>query len=121
MPINRHGVELGVFLGIADLLIFTHFMPPVADVKAGEQFDTIAESSEREALLAATALTLLVAGFARSMDSFIVGGAVLLGVDFAFKHAIAVHPQTGTMSAPGERQSGSDNVHPLPDYSMAGS
>jgi hypothetical protein len=120
MPVNRHGVELGVFVGAVNTLLFLHFMPPVADVKAGEQFDQIAESSEREALMATTAFTLVVAGFAKSLDTFIIGGLVVFGVDMAFKHAIAVHPSTGTMQAPGAVQNSDANVHPLPDYSMAG-
>jgi hypothetical protein len=122
MAINRHGLELGVFVGLANLVIFNHFMPPVTDVKSAPQFEQMCETSEREALLATTALTLLVAGFARSMDTFIVAGAVIIGVDFAFKHAIAVHPDTGKMSSPGDQQDNSGgNLHPLPDYSMTGS
>lgn len=119
MPINRHGVELGVLVGLGNLLIFNHFMPPLADVKSTPQFDQQCETCEREALMACTAFTLLVAGFARSMDTFIVGGVVVVGVDFAFKHAIAVHPETNSMQSPG-MQSGA-TVHPLPDYSMSGS
>lgn len=119
MPINRHGVELGVLVGLGNLLIFNHFMPSMDQVKSTPQFDQQCEQCEREALMATTAFTLLVAGFARSLDTFIVGGMVVVGVDFAFKHAIAVHPETNTMQSPG-MQSGA-TVHPLPDYSMSGS
>jgi hypothetical protein len=116
MPVNRHAVELGVFVGLVNTVVFLHFLPPVADVKTIQPFNQDIESSERTALLATTAFTLLVAGFARSWDTFLVGGAVIVGVDFAFKHANAVHPATGKMAVQPE-SAADDNVHPLPSYS----
>jgi len=115
MAINRHAVELGVFVGLVDTVLFLHFLPPVADVRSAQPFNRDIESSERTALLATTAFTLLVAGFARSWDTFIIGGAVIVGVDFAFKHANAVHPDTGKMTVAPEQNLGS--VTNLPSYS----
>jgi hypothetical protein len=115
MPVNRHAVELGVMIGLVDTVIFLHFLPPVADVKTFPAHNPDIESSERTALLATTAFTLLSAGFARSWDAFIIGGAVIIGVDFAFKHANAVNPETGSMQG---AESSSLNVHPLPDYAQ---
>lgn len=117
MPVNRHAVEVGVLTGVGNLLIFQHFMPPVTDVKQGDQFDFLAESSERTALLVAIAFSGLVSTFVRSWDTFLVAGAVIIGVDYAYKHAIAVHPQTGTMAGPaGSAAMDSGQVHSLPDY-----
>lgn len=117
MPVNRHAVELGVFVGLVDTVIYLHFLPPVADVKTFPANNQDIESSERTALMVTTAFTLLAAGFARSWDTFIIGGAVIVGVDFAFKHANAVTPETGKMTPP--QSPGLDNnVHPLPDYSQ---
>jgi hypothetical protein len=114
MPINRHAVEVGVLAGVANLLIFQHFMPSVADVKASQQFNPLVESSERTALLLSIGTTAVVATFVRSWETFLVGGIVIVGIDFAYKHANAVHPDTGTMEPPGGTSDGS--VHPLPDY-----
>ena len=114
MPVNRHGVEAGVFLGIGNALIFNHFMPSVADVKTGQPFDPVIEGSERTALLATTALTVIVAGGLRSWETFAVAGLTIVVLDFAYKHANAVHPDTGKMVQPESGQL--DNVHPLPDY-----
>jgi predicted thioesterase len=105
-------------VGLANTVIFLHFMPPVTDVRAADAFNQQVESSERTALLATTALTLLVAGFAKSLETFMIAGAVVVGVDFAFKHANAVHPGTNKiMSNSSAGIGGGDNVHPLPDYS----
>jgi hypothetical protein len=120
MPINRHAVELGVGVGLVNSLIFMHFLPPVADVRTAEPYNQDIEGSERTALLATTMFTLLVAGFAKSWDTFIIGGVVIVGVDFAFKHANAVNPDTGKMNqAPESGGLNMDTVHPLPDYSQA--
>ena len=117
VAVNRHAVELGVLVGVGNLLIYQHFMPPVTDVKMGDQFEQTAERSERTALLVAVGFSALAAGFVQSWDTFLIAGAVIIGVDYAYKHAIAVHPGTGTMQHPGETMgSDDDNVHPLPDY-----
>lgn len=118
MAINKHGLELGIFVGLANLLIFNHNLAPAIDVKAGPQFDANVEKSERMALLESTALTLVVAGFAKSWETFIVGGGILAAVDFAYKHANAVHPATGNMQPPGGTvdPGAYASEHPMPDY-----
>jgi hypothetical protein len=121
MAINKHAVELGVLTGVGNLLIFQHFMPPVTDVKAGDQFDLLTESSERTALLVAIGFSGLVAGFVQSWDTFLVAGAVIIGVDYAYKHAIAVHPQTGTVQGPaGSAEMNAGSAHSLPQYADVG-
>lgn len=115
---NRHAVEVGVLVAFGNYLIFQHFMPPVTDVRAADQFNPLAESSERTALIAATVFTTLVSGFVRSFDTFIIAGAGIVIIDFAFKHAIAVNPDTNTMAGPGGAVD--DNVHPLPSYEDVG-
>jgi hypothetical protein len=113
MPINKNAVQVGVLVGVGNLLIYQHFMPPVTDVKAGEQFNMLAESSERTALLVSVGFSAVAAGFVRSWDTFLVAGIVIVAVDFAYKHAIACHPSTGTMQSPAQSEAG---LHPLPDY-----
>jgi hypothetical protein len=113
MPINKNAVQVGVLVGIGNLIIFQHFMPPVTDVKAGEQFNPLAESSERTALLVSVGFSALAAGFVKSWDTFLIAGAVIVGIDFAYKHAIACHPNTGNMQSPMQEGAA---VHSLPDY-----
>lgn len=126
MAINRHAVELGVFVGLGNTLIFMHFLPPVSDVRAAQPFNPQVESSERTALLVTTAFTLLVAGFARSVETFMIAGAVIVAVDFTYKHANAVNPNNNKMVPAGSQGLDMTGVHPLPDYaatendSMAG-
>jgi hypothetical protein len=112
---NRHAVEVGVLAGIGNLLIFQHFMPPVTDVKAADQFNDLVESSERTALLVSVAFNAVIAGAVRSWDTFLIGATAIIVLDYAYKHANATHPDTGTMTAPGGN-TGAGSVHPLPNY-----
>lgn len=118
---NRNAVQLGVLVAVGNMLIFQHFMPPVSDIKMGDQHDRAIESSEREALVVSVIFTAAAAGFVRSWDTFLVAGVVIVGIDFAYKHANAVHPDTGKVATPGAQMlgdgSGGDNsMQPLPDY-----
>ena len=123
MPINKREVELGVLVGLVDTVIFLHFLPPAADVRQARPFNPDVETAERQALMVTTAFTLLVAGFARSLETFMIAGTVIIGVDFAFKHANAVSPETGKISeapAMGSLDMSDVSEHPLPDYQETG-
>jgi hypothetical protein len=113
--ISRHAVEVGVFAGIGNLIIFNHFLPPIADIRQAEPMDGDIEKSERTALLVCTAWTVLVSAFTGKLETFAIAGLALVGADFAFKHANAVYPSTGTVQAPGGMDQ-QPNLSPLPDY-----
>jgi hypothetical protein len=108
-----NGMVVGVMVGVADVLIWKHFVgPSVSDIKSEfGAFDQNIESTERTALLVCTGFTLVVAGFARSAEVFAIGGLVILALDFATKHANAVDPQTGGMGDPNMSSS-----YPMPSY-----
>jgi hypothetical protein len=113
--ISRHAVEVGIMAGLGNILIFNHFMPPVADIRQAQPYDQDIEKSERTALLVCTAWTILVSAFTQKIETFAIAGAVLVGVDFAFKHANGVYPSTGTLQPPGgtSQQTG---LAPVADY-----
>jgi hypothetical protein len=110
----RNEMTVGVLVGVVDTLIWTHFLPSIADIKEVSQFNGNIEQTERTALVAASAFTLISAGFARSAKVFAIGGLVIVALDYATKHANAVNPQTGKMAQAGEGQATS---YPMPDYS----
>lgn len=127
MPFTRrmaHGAEVGVLLGIGDVLLFNHFMGAgITDILAFDtqgQSDKFGERAEREALYTCLVLNIGVSALCRSLDAFIVSGAFLVGIDFCTKHAIAVNPGTGSVKTQGQQVSGSQdmsNVMPMPNYS----
>lgn len=104
----------GILVGIADALIFHHFVgASAADIRTAEPFNQDIEKSERLALYTATGFTLVVAGLARSARVFAIGGLVIVALDFGLKHANAVNPTTGKMGDASEHASTS---YPMPDY-----
>jgi hypothetical protein len=55
----------------------------------------------------------------RDRNSFLIGGAMLAGVDITVKHANAVHPDTGKLSDDLMGTSVAPELseaYPLPDY-----
>jgi|ERR1700722_2031010 len=111
MPLGpRNELTAGILVGAVDALIWTHFMPSIADIKEVTQYNSNIESTERTALLVCTGFTLVTAGFARSARVFAIGGLVILALDYATKHANAVNPSTGAMAD-------DSTSYPAPDYS----
>ena len=117
MASSREGLETlaGVGAAAASLLIYSHFVPSVADQRQVEPFNSDLEKAEREALVASTAFLLVTAGITRSIRTFIIGGVAIIGIDFAMKHANAVNPADGKMASAA--QSANAVSYPMPDYS----
>lgn len=115
-PRLSSATPVGVFVGIVDILIYQHFVPPVADIRTAQPFNADIENAERKALFFGTAFTLVVAGFMKSLEVFAIGGLVLVGMDFAIKHANAVHPDTGKMASSPSTDIGNQMSFPMPDY-----
>lgn len=113
--ISRHAVEVGLLAGLGNLFIFTHFMPPIADVRQAQPFDQTIEKSERTALLIGTGWTVLVTAYTKKAETFAIAGGILAALDYGFKHANAVNPQTGTMKSPNTMGQEA-NVYSMPDY-----
>jgi hypothetical protein len=115
-PIRTQATSVGVLVGIVDVLIWRHFVPVTADIRAAQPFNADIESAERTALLVGTFFTLVVAGFARSAEVFAVGGLTLVALDFATKHSNATNPDTGKLAA-NTVSIGTADSFPMPDYS----
>lgn len=117
MALSRTAVEIGVLGAVGEFLIFNHFMPPVIDVRANQPYDTEIEKSERTGLLVGAAfLGLLVSFSPGRIETFAIVGGALVAIDFAYKHANAVHPATHTM----HNESGADQaLYSVPDYEQA--
>lgn len=113
-----HGAQIGVLAGLANLLIYQHYMPPVADIRTAQPFNTDIEKSEREALFISIGITAVVATSVKSWETFMVAGAIIVAIDFAYKHANAVHPDTGKVQHPTGSSLDSGSM-PMPDYTQS--
>lgn len=115
---DERAVMLGVLVGIGNMLIYQHYLPTTMDVRQADQFDVGAEAAEREALFMSIAFTAIVAGYVKSWHTFVIAGAAIVAIDFAHKHANAIHPLTQSMKSPGGTTAA--NSYPLPDYATTG-
>jgi hypothetical protein len=126
MPVSipdERAVQLGVLVAIGNLLIFQHYLPPVVDERAADQFDRAAEGAERQALIVSVLFTAAIASYVKSWHTFVVAGAAIVVVDFAHKHGNAIHPATQTMQTPGGTPSSGmpeGSRYNMPDYSTTG-
>ena len=117
MALSRTAVEVGVLGSVGEFLIFNHFMPPVIDVRANQPYDTEIEKSERTGLIVGAAFLALLTSFSPGkIETFAIVGGALVAIDFAYKHANAVHPATHTIN----RESGAEqSLYAMPDYEQA--
>jgi hypothetical protein len=118
MAMSKTAVEIGVIGAVGEFLIFNHFMPPVIDVRANQPHDTEIEKSERTGLLVGAAfLALLTAMSPGKIETFALAGGALVAIDYAYKHANAVHPASHSMQPEmGDEQS----IYAVPDYESDG-
>jgi hypothetical protein len=117
MALSRTAVEIGVVGAVGEFLIFNHFMPPVIDVRSNQPYDTEIEKSERTGLIVGAAFLALLVGFSPGkLETFALAGGALLAIDFAYKHANAVHPASHSMQNDlGAEQT----LYSVPDYEQA--
>jgi hypothetical protein len=117
MALSRTAVEIGALGAVGEFLIFNHFMPPVIDVRANQPYDTEIEKSERTGLIVGAAFLALLTSFSPGkIETFAIVGGALVAIDYAYKHANAVHPATHTM----HNESGADqSLYSVPNYEQA--
>jgi hypothetical protein len=116
MALSRSAVEIGVIGAVGEFLIFNHFMPPVIDVRANQPHDHEIEKSERTGLIVGAAFLALLTSFSPGkLETFAIVGGSLVAIDFAYKHANAVHPSSGTM----EKQPAEQTLYEVPDYEQS--
>jgi hypothetical protein len=112
MAVSRGAVEVGVIGAVGEFLIFNHFMPPVIDVRSNEPNNSEIEKSERTGLIVGAAFLVLLTAFTQKVETFAIAGGALVAIDFAYKHANAVNPNSGTMEGGGQEQA----MYAVPDY-----
>jgi|ERR1035441_7890323 hypothetical protein len=92
-------VSLPIALGTAAVVwgVYSHFMPPVADVKAADPNNKVMDSTRREATFIAAGVVGGISLITKDPSIFIVGGAMVVALDFAHRHANVSHPVTGQL------------------------
>ena len=113
-------ITVGLAEAAAVYVIYQSALPNHSDIRIADAHNTDIEASRKRAAWKAASILGLVFLITQDLNSFLIGGAALAGIDLMVKHANAVHPGTGKMSGPTAPSSGElDTATPLPDYSDA--
>lgn len=112
-------VVTGIGLGGAVLAIYGHALPPASDIRSADPHNVDVESSRKQAAWLSASLLGLVFLMTRDVNSLLIGGAALAGIDLMTKHANGVHPSTGKLVGRNDANTPpADNseAYPLADY-----
>jgi len=106
-------VSLGVGLSTAAIVwaVYSHNMPNVVDVRAGKPVSAVA-SQRRATTATAIGIVAGVSLIAHDPTVFILGGSMVVVLDFLHRHAHAVDPNTNRVPSPhsGGSGTGTDGV-----------
>jgi hypothetical protein len=118
-------VMIGLAEAAAVYVIYQNALPPVADVRTAPANNSDAEGARKAAAWKSGAVLGFVFLITQDVNSFLIGGLALAGIDLMHKHANGVNPATGQLA--GSQISGPpgttvDNsvAFPLADYQTAG-
>lgn len=112
------GTTVGLLTAAGVYLIYSNAVPSLADVRNAAPDDQDVERSRKTAAWISTALVAAVFVIAKDLNSYIISGASLVAIDYAYKHSNMIHPVSGKLDvdrgisvAPGM-----SGAYPLPDY-----
>jgi len=118
-----------IAIGLAEVaavyMIYQSALPNHADIRSAPANNTDIESARKKAAYVSGAVLGFVYLLTRDLNSFLIGGVALGGIDLLTKHANGVNPKTGQLApaAPGSSVTSAsaapDNsaAYPMPDYS----
>lgn len=90
---------VGLLTAAGVYLIYNNALPTAADIRLGPPNDNDIEASRRSAAIKSTLLIGLVFLVARDLNSYIISGGALVGIDYMYKHHNAIEPTTGKLDA----------------------
>jgi hypothetical protein len=91
--------SVGILTAIGVYLIYTNSLPNAADVRLAPANNEDIDSARKGAAWKSAALITLVFVVARDLNSYIISGAALVGIDYMYKHHNAIEPATGKLDA----------------------
>lgn len=115
---------VGLLTATGVYLIYNNALPNLTDVRASMPHNGDVETERKHAAIKSAALIGLVFLVARDVNSYIISGAALVGIDYMYKHANGVHPNTGKIDMDSQGDSvapGLAQAYPLPDYTAEAS
>lgn len=95
-------MSLGASLAVIaiDYGIYQLNLPPTADVKSTAPHSQAIDSSRKGSTWLAISVSAALSLLAKDPNIFIFGGGFAVALDTYYRHANAVHPQTGQVTFP---------------------
>lgn len=115
-------ITIGLAEAAAVYVIYQSALPNHADIRSAPAHNTDIEAARKKAAWKSAAVLGFIFLISRDVNSFLIGGLALGGVDFMAKHSNGVNPMTGKLStapaAGGAISAAGDNsaAYPMPDY-----
>jgi len=109
----------GILTAAGVFLIYQNAVPAATDVRSAMPHNQDVETARKHAAYMSAALIGVVFLVARDLNSYVISGAALVGIDLMHKHANAVHPTTGKLDTGNSGLSiapGLENAYPMPEY-----
>lgn len=106
-------VTVGLAEAAAVYVIYQSALPNHADIRSADPHNSDVEASRKRAAWKAASILGLVFLITQDVNSFLIGGAALAGIDLMVKHANAVHPSTGKVAG------SAGAAHEMTDLSVA--
>jgi hypothetical protein len=100
-------------------LIYQNALPSVTDIISANPHDDSVEKARKMAAIKSAVLVGLVFVISRDVNSYIISGAALLGIDYLHKHANATDPATMKLEQSGAASIAPTSSYPLPQYEEA--
>ena len=99
---DREAVSVVGALSVAALVygIYSNATPTIADIRVAKPGDKDIEASRKMAAWTSAAVVAGVSLIARDATIFVVGGSMVIVLDWWHRHANEVNPMTGTATAP---------------------
>lgn len=119
-------IAIGLAQAGAVYIIYQSALPNQADIAAAPPHDSTIETRRKAAAWKSAAVLGFIFLLTQDLNSFLIGGLALGGIDFMTKHANGTNPATGKLAgAPGSSITGgaapeaNDTAFPVADYADA--
>jgi hypothetical protein len=116
-------VMVGLAEAAAVYVIYQAALPNHADIRSAAPHNTDIESARKAAAWKSASVLGFVFLLTRDLNSFLIGGLALGGIDYMAKHANGINPATGKLAAGSQitapdsaAPAGNVTAFPLPDY-----
>jgi hypothetical protein len=94
-------ILVGLSVGAVVYSVYSNATPTIADIRSAPPNDTNIANSRKQAAFMSAGLVGAISLIAKDPTIFIIGGAIIIGMDWWTRHANAVNPKTGSLTGPG--------------------